>query len=421
MEEKLAILHSGSGEGEARVTWHQLKPPSHQLPDVTGFDYLDFLRSVQPGFEDTLPIAMRHARRLAGLARALRWPDNAVQPCAMIETFAAGHAQLQINPYVKTALNGRDYFLHARGTKSISTDVPIRKIRFVTGLCLFSNRVLTALTEEGRPVDLLRPGHKVLERIKSLEARTEFSFYELESCARQARLICDVAKCTPGLDRLDVIIDVPREQYYCYLLEAFDRGLVSRELMWKWLILVDARYDQVVACMQVQLLSWARRLGLSEPRIRLAAGFAGLRERLVEAITEEHMPPVEELLAELAASNEIWSDISSLEPPTTLTDLINTSYAVDYVRAETAPEAGNSLLIAVEDRSEVRIYEAAKRLAAELHQKPAIIGLYALEKVFLADAHNWSLYLNDPGARFTGDSRDYTSEELLAELYGAKF
>ena len=418
MQPKIAILELDPDGGEtAKVHWRSAQGSSHAIPDVKGFWQLNLDDAPGEGPAEARAAAGKEQGRLSELAAVLGWPAGAVQAAAISESFTTAGGGLQTNAFVQTQLQGHSYWLRTRGSDSIGRGSNLAAVQFVTGACLFSNRALTAVADDDSVVDLLHPGREIRRRLVSIDAQPELSFYELESCARQARLICDLAQGWPGLSEFRVTIDVPREQYYCYLLKGLADGLVDRDLMMHWVVLVDARFDQVVAQMGDELLEWSRRAGLPVPKINLATGFEGLRESLVAAITDEHEPELDTLTRQLAARSETWGRVSRMDPPTTLRELINLSYAVDYVRAQ----GGDTVLVAVEDRSEYRIIEAAEDLSLRLRpgEPVPMVGLYALEQAFIAGHDNWSLYLNDPGTHFRDHGHRLTARELVKKIHGA--
>jgi hypothetical protein len=423
MQRELAILQlDPSGSETARVRRQKLEGDSRAVPGVDGFFYVNLQDPGMAVPDEARAAAIAHGDSLEGLAGALMWPEGTVARAAITETFTTAGGSRQTNAYVQTNLAEHEYWLQVRGSHTVKRAPSLRQPRFVTGPCLFSSRMLTAKAEDGSAVNLLHPSRHLTKRLATLDARPELSFYELESCVRQARLISDLARGWPGLEDYTVTIDVPREQYYAYLLEGLAAGLVDRELMLRWVALVDARFDQVVGCMTGELLSWSRRAGLPEPKIHLAAGFAGLRESLLSAVSEQKAPALDELTAELAQRSRIWGQVHQLEPPQNLGELINLSYAVEYVQAQSGGQAGSTMLVAVEDRSELRILLAAQRLSRLLDPgaHTPMLGLYSLEQVMLAGLDNWSLYLNDPGTQFAlGGGHTLSSRELLGQLYGA--
>jgi hypothetical protein len=270
------------------------------------------------------------------------------------------------------------------------------------------------------------PTDKLNQRIVSIEADRRLSFYELEACARQGRMIADLAKLLPGNQPAVVLLDIPKEQYYCYVLEAMEDGLITTDLVAKWIDLVDARHDQVVACMKQQLDYWFSVHMLAPPQIKTVSDITFVRPALVGALDEGTAPNVGELLSLMAGQNELWHLVMQLQPPETLRDFINFGYSINYLQISSpANSQTRPLLLAVEDRDEVKILQTAQHMGRLISGQtgrplPRMMGWYPLEMALVAGSGT-SLYLNDPGTQFDDGERVYSSEELLGELYGAEF
>jgi hypothetical protein len=424
MDQELAILYPDPQGGDtAKLKWHRPQGESHAIPDLEGFDYINLDEPEAEQFMTCFEASDSQYRLMSRLPAALGLPEEALKRSAICESFETRSNGIQINPYSKLELNGHSHFVQARGLRGLYPLSKGQNVHFITGSCLFSNRMLTARSDDGSFAQLLHPALTVTRPLVSLEARPELSFYELETCARQARLVADLAGPALQNGSYDITIALPREQYYCYLLEALDKGLIDREMMKRWIKLVDERYDQIVACLEQQLRDWTTRLGLPSPVIRKPVSLPQLRELLLQAVEDKRLPSTAELMQNLGSHDQIWTEVNRLMPPQSLRELINYTYSVGLLQTA-GPEPASDLLIDVEDRSETRIYETAKQMRGLLwpnsspHRGPALMGLYALEQAFIANARNWSLYLNDPGTRFDDGSQVYSSRELLGKLYG---
>ena len=414
MDLRLAVLFpSLTKGGVVPVDWRELPPESQPLPDLPE---LSFVELTQPGPESLSPqyrIARRQLAYTMNLRKALGMRSPGFRPAAVCETF--GVQNVQINAFVQTSLGGRTSFLHARGAGSLKASP--RHVRFTTGPCLFSDRALAVRDELGRPVEVLHSQAVVTSRVASITADERLSLYELEGVIRQARVIAGFAAELPPTTEISVVADVPRVQYYCYLLEAAAKGLITKELMRAWVQLVDRRHAQVTACLREQLRRQFRLVGLPEPGVEVSAGLTPVRDQLLNCLELGTRPRVSDLARRLAESDQLWAMANAASTPKTLRDLANRSYSLECLRG---PEA-EALHVSVEDRSEVKIREGALRLIRywkrEGHTVPTVLGLYPLAQVVLGRQFNASLYLNDPGTRFGDDEGEYSAAELLERVY----
>ncbi|MEU1053909.1 hypothetical protein [Streptomyces sp. NPDC005876] len=305
-------------------------------------------------------------------------------------------------------VRGRSHFLHLRGVSPRPAQGRFEQVNIVTGPCLFSNRAVRFVDDLGQSVDLVgtRP-RRITRRLTGMTSQPHLSLYEYESITRHSSLIADVASVLPAETRLTVTLDVPRVQYYTYLLDAFRDGLVDSDLAIRWFETVDARHALVLGALRRSLCD---RLLHATPRavpVTEADTLRGVGESIRQAVTGQGAPELGETLAILRSEDDpAWRLVLATQPPHDLAAVAGASYTVEELRAASPGESGGPTLgIAVENYMEWKIHDQASRVLRKLdttHRSagaPSLIGVYPLER-FLSPSLRWGhLYYQDPGSR----------------------
>ncbi|MFK4070155.1 hypothetical protein [Streptomyces sp. NPDC029674] len=301
---------------------------------------------------------------------------------------------------------GSRHRLHIKGARKLTgTADDADRAELVSGVCLFSHRNLRFIDEHGDCAELLRAdAAPSAAPLRSIVTEGELSLYEYETVVRQARMIGDVAAMLPSSLALTVTVDVPRVQYYLYLLDAFQRGLVAAELAQHYFRLVDGRYTRVHDLFRRHIRRALDAAGRPDAAVRTAPGLDPLAECLWEAVTTGDIPCDDDLLAQMIAGGDpMWKELRELDVPHGRQCLGYTSYLVELLRAAGLSDDGKGTLsINVDSFGEALLFDQARqlreRLGAPDDDLPSL-GIYAAETVqtLRPDGHAASLYLTDPG------------------------
>ncbi|MEV7194544.1 hypothetical protein AB0N81_22435 [Streptomyces sp. NPDC093510] len=302
--------------------------------------------------------------------------------------------------------HGSRHRLHIKGARKLTgTADDADRAELVSGVCLFSHRNLRFIDEHGDCTELLRADAvPSAARLRSIVMESELSLYEYETVVRQSRMIGDVAAMLPPSLALTVTVDVPRVQYYLYLLDAFQDGLVAAELAQHYFRLVDGRYHHVLDLFCRHIRRALDAAGRPDVPVRTAPGLDPLAECLWESVTTGDIPCDDDLLALMVAGGDpMWKELRELDVPRSRHCLGYTSYLVELLRSAGLSDDGKGALsINVDSFGEALLFDQARqmrqRLGAPEDDLPSL-GIYAAETVqtLRPDGHAASLYLTDPG------------------------
>jgi hypothetical protein len=301
---------------------------------------------------------------------------------------------------------GSRHRLHIKGARKLTGSADdAGRVELVSGVCLFSHRNLRFIDEQGHCTELLRAdAAPPAARLRSIVMDDELSLYEYETVMRQSRMIGDVAALLPSSLALTVTVDVPRVQYYLYLLDAFQNGLVAAELTQHYFRLVDDRYSRVLDLFCRHIRRALAAAGRPDVTVRVAPGLDPLAECLWEAVTTGHIPRDDDLLALMIATGDpMWKELRELDVPHSRQCLGYTSYLVELLRAAgLSDDSKGALPINVDSFGEALLFDEARQLRERLGAPEDglhPLGIYAAETVqtLRPDGHAASLYLTDPG------------------------
>ncbi|MFF4369275.1 hypothetical protein [Streptomyces sp. NPDC001594] len=321
-------------------------------------------------------------------------------------------------------------FLHLQGAKAIPDGgMKPDHVNFKTGPCLFGARAVRVFDEAGGQLDVLSPRKNSLShRLTRVWADPELSLYEYEAVLRQTRAIADVASATPPDALLTVTIDIPRVQYYLYLLDAFRRQLASPGLLLEWFDLVDLRHDRLVDFFRDRLHAELKEVARDDVTVRASDGLDALASPIRADVARNAVPRLEALLDDLAATGDAaWTLLLDTQPPRDMAALGTASYLVEALRTAVVHEGnGTDLGIHVEDYREWKILDRAERVldgirSAGYQTSPGImLGMYPLERIINSSPARRpaELYYLDPGRRAVDErGREVDLFDAVGALY----
>jgi len=414
--------------GRTPLRWYSPRGDTHSVPGVPGFTYVSGVRgcaaagAATPQFHRAHAVAGRHMRRLASLGLLLRLPAGAILPAALCGTSGPA-ANPYVSAFVETHIGSHRHFLFTRGARCLTPTIEITRVNFITGLCCFSERTLRVTSRDGTDISLLRE-RGVLRHVAAVTADPRPSLYELDGSVRLARLLADLASLLPEGMPYSVTLDVPLEQYYLYMLDAFERNYVNSSVLVEWFMAVSQRHAQVADRLRDQLAYWFADAGLKRPDVDTAAGLGAIGGELEQAVAAGRPPKLADLAAPLVSSSEVWRLIYETAPPQSFRDLANYSYSVEELRrAVHERDIPGPLAIAVEDHTEQKIYEGGQRLLRHIRRRrpdlaAPVLGFFSLPHFLVPNSPGSDIYLEDPGTSFVGDDGQlYGSAELMSTLY----
>ncbi|MBX7144057.1 MAG: hypothetical protein K1X79_06375 [Oligoflexia bacterium] len=311
-------------------------------------------------------------------------PDNFTRT-AIVSSYFRGRELIRRNAYVGVRFGQREHYISLRDISTGRSGSYIERIRLLTGLCLWSTETARVIVGSGKSLPIVDPKQAIDEAVVDLQVTSDLSLYELDSLNRLSGLLSSIAIAEKR--PIDLALNIPRLEYYLYLLPAFGKGLVSVQLFRRWCELVEARRACLIRELCVRLPS-----GLKVQTIDPLLGIEPTIARIVESGCKDSEQEINAACQALSQSSSIWNQVLKQEVPAprTWTDLNTLGYAVAVL--ESADERGVSL-IAVENRHEARIYEKVEALNRKINKSINLVVLLSHEQV-MTKWQNRSLFDN---------------------------
>ncbi|MFF9901377.1 hypothetical protein [Streptomyces longispororuber] len=406
--DELLVIKQTEHPGEPAVLHRYDAPADHRPHPVPGTKGL--WRTAADGVPDQDKAVRRAFQRVRALAGYFGAGEFGTGPDALIVQSRRDRAHKAV--FAGAEFRGSRHRLHIKGARKLTgTARDAERAELVSGVCLFSHRNLRFVDEHGHCAELLRAdAAPPAARLRSVTVEDELSLYEYETVLRQSRVIGDVAAMLPSSLPLAVTVDVPRVQYYLYLLDAYQGGLVTAELAQRYFRLVDSRYSRVLDLFRHHIRRALDTAGRTDVTVRTAPGLDPLAECLAEAVATGDVPHDDDLLAMMIATGDpLWKELRELDVPRDRHCLGYTSYLVELLRAVgLSDDRKGALGINVDGFGEALLFDQARQVRRRLgipDEDPPFLGVYAAETVqtLRPDGHVASLYLTDPGRYALGE------------------
>ncbi|KAL8825715.1 MAG: hypothetical protein Q9191_004244 [Dirinaria sp. TL-2023a] len=294
----------------------------------------------------------------------------------------------------------------------------------ITGMCLFSARILQSSIPQGGPIDI--------EKLQYAGP----TLYEVEYIARSAPVIADFLALlsrtsTPHQDhgrQLNLCLDIPSFHYYQSIDQRLRDGYCTFQQALQWMEAVEKRHEQIAGVFRRYInYKLSQRDILTrefEVRVSPSADWVCciLRQFLVKGV----LPSLDSILHSLSTYDPIWAGFFCLIPekekPHDFKSFGHLFYVFQVVRpalvesnnitrnnekarsSSIARTALRRLLIGIDDGVERRIYSRAqkvlKRMNALSSKYPvtfSLLEVYLCRRVFISRNQSGSnLYLDDP-------------------------
>ncbi|KAF7122877.1 hypothetical protein CNMCM5793_000987 [Aspergillus hiratsukae] len=449
----LSVIHPNSHRGLPAVAHHHLHDNAlaQNFPGLEGYKFMS--SSYKPGAEDErLPKHMsKSLKSLESVCRLLRSPNDKSkmrseqnQPDNIPEVVTGGGA-FSLEFLLSDQQNGPDtreiftrlqlrwrngitstqYFrAHIPSMKPTLLFEPFENIRINTGICLFSKPALSL--DPGKDSLGSDCEKVIIPRIP--ERNEDLTLYELEIITRLSLAIADTAAligdacrdhCTP----ININLDIPDFQYFWTACELLERKVVDVTYVYRWVEAISERRSRLFNIMSSMIHTSLRERQVSNVRICLASGTEAAVELTMKRLHAGPMPILDEFLEELQqghADAEQWKNfLTHLDPrhqPSTISELGRLMYVFKAVKPALAhghqqllnsgPQShGKNLIIMVDNSTEWRIFDRARTFLKRYTKnsnngagETIMLGLFPLEKIFVAGARRSDLYLDDPGS-----------------------
>lgn len=350
-----------------------------------------------------------------------------------------------------TEIDTQFFNLRSSNLKAKDKIEEFSSVNILSGICLFSQEHLGYLHGElaSASNDSETTPIEPSDHLVPLPLDQRPTLYEIESLVRLPNAIADIVSTLPATIDVIITLDVPRAQYYAFLLDLYAGGHCSKEHIKSWLEIIDRRHDQVAGVFERAVQDALQRRGVSSNNIRieLSTGLEEVTPYIQETINQDSAPSVGDLLQELLSLDPLFREYyehlpQPRNPPKNLVDLCFTSYSYQVLRpvfrrvhesrssgsdAQKAPSVGRQLLINIDNAAEWRIYSQAEKMLKGYQKKyssvinPLLLGMFPSELVFTAEnTGRTSLYLRNAGQYIYDESerRIVSPSDIVEKVYG---
>ncbi len=423
----IAIINSSGSKSPAPFCWYTPDDSSknQSLPNVRDFFSNTLLpnNSATSDKRITRPLG-RSVLRTQKLANFLGITQMKLGKTALYE-FNASSPSASVSVFSPIEINGHSHNIFIKGIDDLPATISeYDTVKLIMGSCLFSGRALQMAGTAGT-IDILSSERQISESVQRIIVDNKLTLYELETANRLTQLVADILTLIPENIQTTIIIDVPRIQYYSYVLDAFGQQLISPELVLQWFQLVDERNKKVTRLIMRCLTEYlSKRKMPRSPEIQLSSSMDSLEVIIKNSVIVGNHITIAHLCEILSKHDSLWKRVIDLSNPETYSELINLSYVVEQLRPSKLKAIEEKrLTIDIDNYGERRIYQKTQDLAKKIKQIDpnftyTSLGLYPLESIFTSNETGVSdLYWNDPGHLFIDESgKKFTTSELLAQL-----
>lgn len=298
--------------------------------------------------------------------------------------------------FTRTQISDSSYYLRVVG--DIPTDSNLH-FNIVSGPCLFDIQAVIAITEDGSSVALTDPKQSVNEKISRIEVDHRITPYELEAVLRLTSVIKDLILASDNPTKFSVYLNVPREEYYLYALDAYVNGHLTNTQLLSWMDEVDRRHEKIKTLM-------TRRLP-AKTDIRTSAPLSQINNYLRTSVENNSTPQLQVAIL-ILSENPLWNEILKVKMPSSWQELNYLSYVFAELNAgqTISSSATTSVCVAVENPIESRIARESMdtiKTIPPTSGKFNLVGIYPHEQELPNDGKLWY----------------FTSRDDLRRTYGA--
>lgn len=253
---------------------------------------------------------------------------------------------------------------------------PPDEIHVLTDTCLFCASNATATLDNGEVVSIVAPKTKITSKIKSLEISENLCLYEMDAVVRLTDLICAMKEGNASFSKS--IVAMPTVEYCFYLMDAYNKGFVEKEMMIHWIAQVNRHAEKIIAVMR-------KRICLP---IVTCQPLDSIEYYIKESVDQGKPVDFETVKDMLSESSHLWKEVLSITKPREWKQLNYTNYAIAVLKSAMVNGNSNRLTIDIENPSEQRILRNTAKIAKSLAKQGSfdnfrVIGIYPHEKVFI--------------------------------------
>lgn len=327
-----------------------------------------------------------------------------------------------------------------------TTPVHFNRIEINTGICLFSQRVLSTSPGHGKSPDT---GDQLA--IPPIPTSLRLTLYELETITRMSLAVADVVGLVGNVYKncdtpIQINIDVPDFQYYWTACELLETRMVTVEYAKSWIEAIDCRKNQLEKIMKSVLRKLLMDRHISGVKIATSSGTEAAANLVKKQLETGSIPSFEEALDALRSKGddaEMWrlflDNLDSRQQPSDFASLGRLMYVFKTIKPALANHdislsekmneeiPNRRLIIQVDDIHEWKILDRAKSFIKEYSKRlpnhepeSLMLGLFPIQKIFAAGPGRSDLYLEDPGfnLRLSPEGRIVSPMDVITATYG---
>jgi len=329
------------------------------------------LRMVDAGESSSAQLSQQVLGRLQTIG--LLSSDVHVNNTALVHELN-GNAFVHANGTADRFLNARFVLPDGSGGYRYGRDVDVEKITrrektvVITGTCLFSVNGVKAIDSSGGEHLINNPQAiaGITEPITTITIDQDLQAYEADSILRISSMLKELQLAQGS----EIDLCLPRLEYYYYLLDAYENGLVAPETLSTYFAEVDARAERLEVLIKRRLPEGVTirhnvPLAPTEFPIRDAVqkGERDLFPRVIDTLNQD----------------PLFAKGIKRAKPKNFVDLARLSYPIGYL-SQAGPE---SLVIGIENPEEVRIMGEVVKLLPGNIKNGVIIGIYPHPKLLV--------------------------------------
>lgn len=276
--------------------------------------------------------------------------------------------------------------------------------------------------------------------------------YELEIITRLSSAIADTVGLVGDRDTscdtpINIHIDIPDLQYYWTACELLQRNLVTISYAQSWIAAIDERRNQLQFVMTSMIRTLLRDRPLCGVKVNITSGTEAAGSLVKEKISGT-VPSLQEVISALRSQGrdaaqwgELFDHLDPRDQPLNVGALGPLMYvfktvkpALLYQPLQSANQnshetPGRRLIIQVDNVNERRILNRAKtslkKYARQRYgnaEEPIIVGLFPMQRIFVAGPGRSDLYYRDPGSRLCldPDKTIISPLDIIGATYGLR-
>ncbi|KAI4663197.1 uncharacterized protein J4E88_010782 [Alternaria novae-zelandiae] len=286
----------------------------------------------------------------------------------------------------------------------------LRSITILSGICLFSSKVMTTATKN-MPIIDFQNGQC-----------NGATLYELEYIARSAPAIADLAIASrPAAERTghnredkacqppQICLDIPSFHYYQTIDDLLRSGRCGFAEALNWLCAIETHHQQIshIFCGYLHVELLRRDPSVKPCAISVTPGSERILSCIRKSLIMLTLPSVQQAVVDLGVHEPAWTRFMQFVPdaenPKDFKSLGQMFYVYQVVRHALGDESTQpDLLISVEDSAERGVYSRAQKLLKRIRDatssaSPVLLETYLCPRVFVENnAHGSELYAHDP-------------------------